>query len=127
MHACTALHAQAALYRLSGDLNPLHIDPATARRIMGSQGTGQPILHGLCTMAVSVKAVVDALVGGDMERLRAVKVGGGGGWRQQQVMAAVQQVVHTGVHQNVRLHCIALGGKCRCQVLHLSLCSSAMS
>jgi acyl dehydratase len=78
MHACTALHAQAALYRLSGDLNPLHIDPATARRIMGSQGTGQPILHGLCTMAVSVKAVVDALARGDMERLRAVKVRGVG-------------------------------------------------
>jgi acyl dehydratase len=65
---------QAALYRLSGDLNPLHIDPVSARRIMGSQGTGQPILHGLCTMAVSVKAVMDALVGGDMERLRVVKV-----------------------------------------------------
>jgi acyl dehydratase len=58
---------QALLYRLSGDWNPLHADPEFAKRA----GFDRPILHGLCTYGITLKAVVDTLLGGDVSRVRS--------------------------------------------------------
>ncbi len=55
------LPQQALLYRLCGDRNPLHSDPAFARRA----GFDVPILHGLCTYGMVAKAVADAVLDGD--------------------------------------------------------------
>ncbi|MER5841040.1 MaoC/PaaZ C-terminal domain-containing protein [Streptomyces prasinus] len=57
---------QALLYRLSGDWNLLHADPGFARLA----GFERPILHGLCTYGMTLKAVVDTLFGGDVTRVR---------------------------------------------------------
>ncbi|MEM6533529.1 MAG: MaoC/PaaZ C-terminal domain-containing protein [Myxococcota bacterium] len=60
----------ALLYRLSGDPNPLHADPVVAR----AAGFDRPILHGLCTLGVAVRAVLRAYCANDPNRLHRVKV-----------------------------------------------------
>ncbi len=60
---------QAALYRLSGDLNPLHLDPEFARR----GGFDRPILHGLCTYGYATRAILHGPCGGQVPRFKEFK------------------------------------------------------
>ncbi|XP_043673106.1 peroxisomal multifunctional enzyme type 2 [Vespula pensylvanica] len=61
---------QAALYRLSGDLNPLHIDSNVA--IMA--GYKRPILHGLCSLGFSTRHILNTYANGDPSLFKAIKV-----------------------------------------------------
>jgi len=67
--ACKVAENQAALYRLSGDLNPLHLDPAAAKR----GGFERPILHGLCTYGIATRSLVNGPLDGDVNRLKEFK------------------------------------------------------
>jgi acyl dehydratase len=60
---------QALIYRLSGDRNPLHSDPAFAA--MG--GFDRPILHGLCTYGFTGRALLHAVCEGDPTRFRSME------------------------------------------------------
>jgi acyl dehydratase len=61
---------QAMIYRLSGDTNPIHIDPGTARE----SGFERPILHGLSTFGVVGRAVQMLVCGNDPRRFKRFEV-----------------------------------------------------
>ena len=64
------LPQQAAIYRLSGDRNPLHIDP----KVAAMAGYDRPILHGLCTFGHAARAIIQKWCDGDPDRLKAFEV-----------------------------------------------------
>ena len=59
---------QALVYRLSGDRNPLHVDPKFAAR----GGFDRPILHGLCTYGVTGRALLHVLCDSEPARFRSM-------------------------------------------------------
>ena len=61
---------QALLYRLNGDRNPLHADPALARKV----GFPVPILHGLCTCGIVCTTLLKAVCDYDHTRIAGLDV-----------------------------------------------------
>ncbi len=63
------LPRQALIYRLSGDYNPLHGEPAAAK----AAGFPRPILHGLCTYGIAGHAVIKTYCDYDSDRLSSLQ------------------------------------------------------
>jgi len=58
---------QALVYRLSGDVNPIHSRPDVAK----AAGFDRPILHGLCTYGIAARVALRELAGDEPERFAA--------------------------------------------------------
>ena len=67
-HSLGTLPTQALTYRLSGDLNPIHVDPEIA---IGA-GFPRPILHGLCTYAIAARSILISLCANEPSQLRQI-------------------------------------------------------
>jgi acyl dehydratase len=64
------LPQSALLYRLSGDMNPIHADPDVARLA----GFPRPILQGLCSMGIATRALIESLANGNPDRIKSVSL-----------------------------------------------------
>jgi acyl dehydratase len=68
--AYVTLPQAALIYRLSGDVNPLHADPDFAAKA----GFDRPILHGLCSYGMAARAVIEKLLDHNAARLKRIAV-----------------------------------------------------
>jgi acyl dehydratase len=66
----STLPQSALIYRLSGDYNPIHADPAAAVKA----GFEAPILHGLCTFGVATRALLSTFANDAPDRLKSLSV-----------------------------------------------------
>jgi acyl dehydratase len=64
------LPQQALIYRLSGDINPLHADPGFA----SMAGYERPILHGLCSFGFAGRAILREYCYNEVEKFKSIKV-----------------------------------------------------
>jgi acyl dehydratase len=64
----TTIPQLALIYRLSGDYNPLHADPAYAER----SGFKMPILHGRCTFSIAAHAILKTMCNYETDRFRSM-------------------------------------------------------
>jgi acyl dehydratase len=58
---------QALLYRLTGDVNPIHSHPEVAQ----AAGFDRPILHGLCSYGIGARVALEQLAGDEPGRLKS--------------------------------------------------------
>ena len=70
VHKLVSLPQAALIYRLSGDMNPLHSDPHIARRA----GFDRPILQGLCTMGIALRSALGQSQTYETELVRQIDV-----------------------------------------------------
>jgi acyl dehydratase len=70
VHECDTRPDQAFIYALSGDRNPLHRDPAVAKRA----GFPKPILHGLCSFGTACRAVISTICDYDPKKITSFDV-----------------------------------------------------
>lgn len=70
MDEYSILPQAALLYRLNGDANPIHADPALAAKA----GFRQPILHGLCTFGMACRWLLATFCANEPSRLKGMSV-----------------------------------------------------
>lgn len=68
--ALATIPQAALIYRLSGDYNPIHADPILAQQA----GFEKPILHGLCTLGIATRAVLQTCCENKPERLKSLQL-----------------------------------------------------